>query len=316
MELVALYTHSRSKQFDVHDGAAAVSSIDRFFSFVRHTSAALRQLAHGQVSYPVFRYELSYWDKRLGGRWRLEEAFVLLTLGNLCLLPIALLIFPALLALYAVLDEVLGLLLAVPAAALIVREREEGTLSILRATPLSGLQIAVGKLAGLLYLVWEGASYLVIARWVGTLLALPLLALMLVSKNPFPLAQTQPVGLVGVGLVVVYLTFIYRPQFNVLYTGALGLAASTLARSTREAIGLVMLPAGALSAAALGVLIWFYRVGELNSLFSESVLADHLHRIFIWLVPLALVTLVRLLLTVVCFGLAAHRIDRLTESGS
>lgn len=308
-----MYTHSKLKQFALHAGEAAVPSLGRVFSFVRHTYAALRQLAHGQVSYPVFRYELGYWDKRLGGRWRLDEAFVLLTLGNLCLLPFALLIFPALLALYAVLDEVLGLLLAVPAAALIVREREEGTLSILRATPLSGLQIAVGKLAGLLYMVWEGASYLVVARWIGTLLALPLLALMLVLKNPFPLAQTQAAGVVGIGLVAIYLTFVYRPQFNLLYTGALGLAASTLAHSTREAIGLVMLPAGALSAAALAVLIWFYRAGELGSLFSESVLAGHLQRIFIWLVPLALITLVRLLVTAVCFGLAAHRIDRLTE---
>jgi hypothetical protein len=51
-------------------------------------------LVQGRSRYPLFRQELAYWDARLGGRWRIEEAFAVVTLGNLCLLPIALLIYP------------------------------------------------------------------------------------------------------------------------------------------------------------------------------------------------------------------------------
>ena len=110
------------------------------------------------MTYPIYRRELLHWDARLGGHWRLGEVFGMLTLASLCLLPATIIIFPALLAVYAILDEFIGLCVALPASMLIVREREAHTWSLLRATPFTGTQIAIGKLSGLFYQVWEGVG--------------------------------------------------------------------------------------------------------------------------------------------------------------
>ena len=272
-----------------------------------------QEIVEGRSGYPVFRYELLYWDRRLGGRWRLEEALAWLTLGNLAFLPIALVLFPSLLMLFIVVDEATGFFFSFPAATLIVRERERATLGILRTTPLSGLEIGVGKLVGLLYTVWESLAYVVGARWLGTLLALPLLALMLTVRNPYPLAHGQPAGMVIGGLAAAYLAFIYQPQLTMLYNGALGLAVSTLARSTVEAVMLMLAPTTLLLLGLAALVGWYHYAHGLSGLFSESVLATQLEHIFIWLIPVGWMTLGRLLIAGVCLGLAAHRIDRLVE---
>jgi hypothetical protein len=280
---------------------------------LRRLHTTWRTMTAGQTTYPLFRHELFHWDERLGGRWRLGEVFGLLTLASLCLLPATLIMFPLGLLAYALLDEVLGLLTALPAAALVVREREARTLSLLRATPLTSLEIATGKLAGLLYLAWEGASYLVRARWLGTLLALPLLGLMLTLPDPSPLAAGRPAGWVVGGLLLVYVLFIYRPLLNLLSGGALGLAASTLASSTSRAVALAMIAAGLLSLGSGGLLFGYARLSDLGGLFSDSVLGGALAEIFIWLIPLGAVTLGRGLLVPVFLGLAVHRLERISE---
>jgi hypothetical protein len=266
----------------------------------------------GSPRHPILRHETTYWGRRLGGRWRLEEHFAGATLINLCLLPVALLVFPWLLVAYTVFDEVLGLLITLPAGLLITRERERGTWSILRSTPVEARELAASKLAGLLDLVWEGAAYLARARWFGTLLSLPLFALMLTLTDPFPFSATQPAWLVLVVLIVTYAAFILRPLLHVLFGGALGLALSTSTRSQAEVMTLSALVTSALVALTIGVLIAFVpRHGE-AALFSESVLGARLAQVFTWLIPLAAISGLRLLLIPICFALTVWRIGRLS----
>ncbi|MGQ0602063.1 MAG: hypothetical protein ACT4QE_10255 [Anaerolineales bacterium] len=262
---------------------------------------------------PIVRQEGMYWDHQLGGRWRLEEAFALATLANLCLLPVALLVFPWLLGVYALFDEALSLLMTMPAALLIVREREHGTWSILRSTPADATELAAGKLAGLLSLVWEGATYLTRARWYGTLLALPLFALMLTLENPFPIAASQPAWPVFVGLLLAYATFVYRPLIHVLFSGALGLMLSTTVRTSAEALTMGALASAALLTLASGLLVLFVTQHGGAALFSDSVLAGRMAQVFMWLIPLAGLSLLRLMLVPMCFAVAVLRIRQLSE---
>jgi hypothetical protein len=211
---------------------------------------------------------------------------------------------------YALLDEALTWFAALPGAALIVREREGQTWDILRSTPLEGAQIALNKLGGVLYLIWESVGYVASARWYGTLLALPLLALMLTLSNPFPFAPHPSSWL---GLLIIYFTFIYRPQLNLLYGGSLGLAVSALCRTTGEALAWVTILSGATLMAGVLALIWFQRLNGAAPFFSESVLAARLESIFIWLIPLGILTLLRCALTPLCLWLAIGRLPHLND---
>jgi hypothetical protein len=214
---------------------------------------------------------------------------------------------------YAVLDELIGLAISLPASALVVREREARTWSLLRVTPFSSAQIAAGKLSGLLYQVWEGVGYLVSARWIGTLLVLPLLALMLTLPRAFPLASGPGAGLAAAGLLAAYLCFVHRPLFNLVLGGAIGLAASTLARSSGGAVLLAVLIGGAMTITS-GAAIWSFAASfEPAALFSESVLAGRLAQVFVWLIPMAGVTLARLVLTGVLLAVAGRRIADMPE---
>ena len=85
---------------------------------------------------------------------------------------------------------------------------------------------------------------------------------------------------------------------------------STLARSTSEALIFVITALGSTSLASAGLVFWEYREGALAALFSESVMAGQLERIFVWLSPLAIVMLARLVLAVACLALATRRIER------
>lgn len=288
----------------------------RQFAGVQRVFVTINQHWHrfvrGRSGYPLFRRELAYWDQRLGGRWRLEETFAFITLANLCLLPVALLIFPNLLLGFALLDESLAWLAALPSATLIVREREGQTWDILRSTPLEGNQIALNKLSGLLYVIWESASYLVSARWYGTMLALPLLALMLVLRHSFPLAADQSFW-IGLGLLLAYVGFIYRPQFNLLYGSSLGLAVSAFSHASSDALAWALILFSAHLVVNVSGLLAFRHFNLTAALFSESVLATRLESIFIWLIPLGLITLVRGLLTPLCLWLAIVRLQYLTH---
>ncbi len=269
-------------------------------------------LVQGQSRYPIFRQELAYWEQRLGGRWHLEEIFIFIALANLCLLPIALMIYPNLLLAFALLDEGLTWFIALPSAALIVRERENQTWAILRSTPLDSQQIAVNKLGGLLSVIWDSAAYLVKARWLGTWLALPILALMLTLRNPFPLAASQTLW-IGLGLVSIYFSFIYRPQLNLLYGGSLGLAISVFSRARGEAFAWVTLIASVSVLVSASSIVAFLHFNGAAPLFSESALATRLESIFVWLIPLGGLTLLRGLLTPVCLWLAGLGLQHLSD---
>ena len=271
------------------------------------------RLPFDPAAYPLYRRELTHWDTRLGGHWRLGEVFGMLTLGTLCLLPAAIIIYPTLLVAFLLLDEFIGLAVTLPASMLIVREREAHTWSLLRATPYTGYQIAVGKLSGLLYQAWEGVGYLVNARWIGSLLAVPLLALMLVLPRPYPFAPGPVAALTFVSLATAYLLFVYRSMLNLLFGGALGLAVSTLARTSASALVLASVVSGAVTLAS-GALVWFYVTDYgVAGLFSESVLAGRLEGVFMWLLPVGAITLARLGLTGLLLALAGRRITGLAD---
>jgi hypothetical protein len=269
--------------------------------------AIWREMAFGPGAYPVFRQEIAYWDARLGGRWRLGEYFGLATLANLCLLPATLLFFPGLLAAYALLDEALVLAAILPASTLVVRERQAGTWSLLRSTPLSSLQLAAAKLGGLLYLAWEGAAYLTGARWIGTLFALPLLLLIAFLPGTAPPAPMLPL------LVLAYFLFVIRPRLNLLFGGALGLMASVFSRSSSGAMILSVLLAGPLSLLYAWLILWYARTLGTAEWLGEGVLAGVLAQAFAWLVPMAAVTLGRAMITPLLFALAVHGMGRLEE---
>jgi hypothetical protein len=275
----------------------------------RRVVALWREMSVGGASYPVFQRELRYWDTRRGA-WRYDEVFAVLALLNLCFTPATLVIFPQLLLAQAVLDEVLSLAVAVPAAGLVVGERDHGTWAVLRATTLSGAEILIGKVAGLLNLPWQGAAYVVGARLLGTLLALPLLGLMLLVANPYPFAAGRQAVAMSLGLVLLYLAFIYRPLLNLAFGSCLGLLASSLAESRSWAVGLAIGLHGLATLAGAGLVVWFAQTIELSAWFSPAALGLRLGQVYLWLVPLGSVVLARLLLTPVLFGLALYRVNR------
>ena len=270
-----------------------------------------REMAVAGAVYPIFHRELNYWQQGPAGRWRLEELFALLALANLCLMPVTLLMFPKLLLAQALLDELLGLGIAIPAATLVVRERDQHTWAVLRATTLTTRQILLGKGSGLLNLVWQGAHLLARARLLGAGLALPLLALLFVLPGQFPLAGGRGLSVIALGLVLAYLAFIYRPLLNLLHGACLGLLASTLAGSTRRAVALAVGGQMLWAAVSVALLVVFARSPDLlGAWFGDSVLAAHLRQIYVWVLPLGLVTALRLLATPAWFALAVYRVNR------
>lgn len=262
---------------------------------------------------PIFRRERLYWDRQVGGWWRLDDALVGLALLNLALLPAALLLAPAALLGYALLDEVLGLAVALPAALGISRERRGRTWALLRSTPLSAADIILAKLAALHSLVGEATALLARARWVGTLAAAPLFALMLTTARPQPFPAGASAWTTALLCGAAYLLFIFRPQINTLSGAALGLACSTFARGVSASLVYILLVSGGLSLAGLGLLAGFQHLPLLAGLFSDSVLAGRLALIFTWLFPLAALTLVRALLIPACLALASRRLAGLDD---
>jgi hypothetical protein len=275
----------------------------------RRALALGREMAAGGASYAVFLRERRYWEQRRGGL-RYDELFALLALLNLCLTPATLIIFPPLLLAQALLDEALSLAVAVPAASLVAGEREQGTWPVLRTTPLSSAQLLIGKLAGLLNLPWQGAAYVVSARLLGTLLALPLLGLMLLQSNPSPFVPGQPALVLGLGLALLYALFVYRPLLNLAFGGCLGLLASALAGSRAKASALAAGAHAVATLAGAGLAGWIASTGLLEGIFSGSGLGLRLEAAFAWLAPLGVMVLARLLVTPALFGLALYRVNR------
>jgi hypothetical protein len=111
--------------------------------------------------------------------------------------------------------------------------------------------------------------------------------------------------------MAVYLLFIYRPRLNLLFGGALGLAASTLSRSRTGAMTLSVLATGPLLIIYVGFVVWYVRSVATGDWLGQGMFAGVLAQAFAWLVPMGVVALGRLLLTPLMFALAVHRIGRL-----
>lgn len=256
---------------------------------------------------------MALWDARLSGRWRLGELFGLAALASVCLLPAALLLFPRTLVLHIVLVELVGLLITVPAAGVIAREREQEAWDALRATQLSSLEIAASKLTAVLYLASEGLAMLAGARVVATVLAIPLLVFLFLL--PAPAVLGPGFNLVGWAVVMIaaYAAFVYRPILNAVYGACLGLVASTLARTTPRAVALSLSLQAVLFAALVAPAVWFMQTDRLAAVFASGVLAGRLHAIFLWLLPLAAVTAARLAIAAVAFIWAVQHMRRLVD---
>ncbi|MBP7692759.1 MAG: hypothetical protein KA764_12615 [Anaerolineales bacterium] len=242
---------------------------------------------------PIFRSELRYWERRLGGGWRLSDGLAWLALFNLCLLPAALLIYPPLLVGYGLLDEALGWLMALPAVWGVVRERRGQTWALLRATPLSASEIVLGKLAALTALTREGAGLVARARWLGTALALPLFGLMLITDRSSPFTAAWPAWGGAALLGGAYGLFIYRPQINALSGACLGLACSTLEPRVGVSLAYALAAGGALALSGLLLLLVIAGPPLAAGVFGPSLLAGRLEQIFVWLLPWAIFTLGR-----------------------
>lgn len=267
--------------------------------------------ASGRRRSPIFRRERQYWERRLGGLWRLDDLLIVLALLNMCLLPAALLLYPPALLAYAALDEALGLFMAYPAALGIARERQDQTWALLRATPLNRLDIVLDKLAALLSLTGESLGLLARARWLGTLAALPLFGLMLAVRRPFPFSPELPAWEGVLALGAAYTLFVYRPQINSLCGAAVGLACSAGSGVISASLTYTALVNLALLAGGAALILISLQPASLAGLFSDSVLGGRLARVFVWLFPLAGLTLARLLLVPAGLAWAAWRLTRL-----
>ena len=285
---------------------AVVTATRRIFAFRQGITVS-------RSSYPVFRQKLWYWDRVLGGWWRIGDIISLLAVASLSLMPATLFLYPRALLLHILLVEFIGIFLSILSAALIVRERESRTWDVLRSSQLSNLDIVSGKLDGVLYLVWEGIGYLVQGRIVGTLLALPLMALLLLVPGTLRDPCNTPIVICASVLGVAYLTFLYRPYPHAIVTSCFGLLASTLADTTSRVVALSLSLQGIVVIFSSGLYYWFSPSRYLANVFTENPLGARMEEIALWLIPLVVITIVRLLLAVGSLGLATYRVGRLIE---
>jgi len=121
----------------------------------------------------------AYWEARLGGKLALWRGFrAAITLANLCLLPATLLFFPSMLAVYALLDELLIVAVVLPASIFDCSRPTGGHLEYLKVHAVNQPTTAGGQTGRpALPRLGKAASYLIGARWLGTIFAVPLLGL-------------------------------------------------------------------------------------------------------------------------------------------
>jgi hypothetical protein len=123
-------------------------------------------------------------------------------------------------------------------ASAIVREREAGTLDLLRGTLLSERAIVLGKLGACLMQLWPGIFVLILLTpfqvvkllW-GTLCLCPStdFAFMLAAYESGP-------GVIVASVLLVMLLGTLRPLADMVFNAAVGLVVSTLARITSVAV--------------------------------------------------------------------------------
>jgi len=160
----------------------------------------------------------------------------------------------------ALANTLMGLVSSALAATLIARDRETQTWPLLRLTTLTPGQIVGGKLAAFFYIL--KSSMHLVALWRALTIASALgVGILFVLTSPdlqsvldgLRAAVPPEAGLTlaGVGLIglmaVAY--WLIEPYFTVAYSGAVGLAVSTFARTRRWAIALVFITEFALALA-------------------------------------------------------------------
>jgi len=105
-----------------------------------------------------------------------------------------------------------------------------------------------------------------------------------------------------------------RPLVSVFTGACLGLACSLPARTTSAGLTTVLAVNGLAVTLTLGVVMAFWRLDGAAALFQEGVLAHRLALVFVWLLPLGLLGLARLVLTPACLWLALRfRSERVTR---
>jgi hypothetical protein len=223
-----------------------------------------------------------------------------------------------------------ALLAGLLGATLISRERECQSWPFLRLTTLSTLDIVGGKLAALFYTLARSLGFALGLRLLALLAAvltagLALAASRLTARQLLDLwnglAVTfggadwvilQLVGLVSLALALVY--WLLEPFFSVLYTAAVGLAASSLARSRGTSIVLSVGAHFALGLALYGPVQQVLSLGlvlVLPNAPSSNLLA--LLPLLSFVLPLAVQTGLQAVVLVLCLLLALRRAEHMSE---
>ena len=239
---------------------------------------AARLPAWTRPPHPIYRFESSHWKRsrswRLlrGSLWAVPIILALgllvayaagtLSAGTSASQPESTLVAGAtfvvvLVSISALLNWLIGLGASILGATLIARDRESQTWPFLRVTTLSSIEIAGGKLSALLRLLIFPAHAVAALRLAALAGVAVTLAYVAAESGPMlqqavdMVRQVGPAALLpastllltgivgGLDLVVWLIYWLIEPYFNLLYNSAIGLAASSLARTRGRAIGLV-----------------------------------------------------------------------------
>jgi hypothetical protein len=302
-------------------------------------------------THPIVRNEIRHWAQSRG--WRFMRILLvggtltflvapagcaaLFAISSQPLSPVELIlvtggVFTLGLAVISVLVQWLNSLSAsILGATLIARERQSQTWPFLRLTSLTSIDIAGGKLAALLYTLAQPIALVLGLRLLALLggLATALLAIaasgltlpalqgllqslfdeLLLSTGQAQLGLTFGIA----GVLTALAAWFIEPVFSVLYNALLGLAVSTLARSSGAAIVLVF---AAHFGLALGVYAPAQQVGTLMLLpLTQNIDAGGAAVLVLLAVvlPLALQAVLPVVVMVACVIFTLKRLERLGD---
>jgi hypothetical protein len=220
----------------------------------------------------------------------------------------------------------LGLVAGILASTVIARERETQAWAFLRLTPLTTADILFGKYAALLHRLAGGLNLMALVRVLAVLGGVVTLALSAVTSRvtlaqvreafaallPFVRGEGWLFTISGVAAAGGLLSWLLEPYFVALYNGAVGLAASTFARTRGSAV-LLLFAAHFI----LGLAV-YAPVQQLLSLAMVVVVSDQTTPspgfvILVATLPFVLNGVMQAAVMVGCIGLAYYRVDRLSE---
>jgi hypothetical protein len=218
-------------------------------------------------------------------------------------------------------------------ATLIARDREEQRWAFLRVTPLQSTEIVGGKLASLLYLLAWPMHLAAGLRLFAMLAGAVTLGLVALAGGLAPgilsdglevvreVAPFAPAGLLltasvgGVDVLAGLAYWLIEPYFTGLYNSAIGLAASTLARTRGLAIGLAFVVHFSLS---LGVYwpaqqIVFLIFLALTNVFGPAVAGSLPSMLLASTLQFAVSIGLQVAVLAGCLTLAVRRVERLGD---